>query len=411
MSDPTPPTTSEPRDRLDTRPRPAIRRLTPRHLMFAALAGLVVLIVISFTYAKRSFAPRPKDSAGVVAGPPPMEPSQIRQIGIDETAPPPDARSFEELLAASRRRPPEITSMPAFQPPPPPRAASRGARDGLERRLAAPLGAGSRRRQESAPSQAASTPDEALATERARLLDGLERLERIGDRPGLPGSTPPAGVTAAAARASSRRDAAGGIGLAEATFVTPRSPYLRAGTLIPLVLLHHLDSRQPGLVRAQVTDDVLDATAREVLIPRGTLALGFQSGQPVLGQERLELYWSQLHYPDHRILVLPESPAAAPDGSLGPSGRVNQRWRTRYGAALILTLIGAGAQLSQPQRSAVAGNAASEGQIVAGELGLQFGRLSQEILQRYVDLPPIVQLGPGARLALLLTDNVTVPID
>ena len=404
----TPPQAPEPRDRLDTRPRPVIRRLTPRHLMFAALAGLVVLIVISFTYAKRSFAPQPGDPTAALAGPPAMEPAQIRQIGIDETAPRPDTRSLEELLAASGRRPPDGPSVPAFQTPPP-RAPNRGAQDGVERRLGAPLGAGSRRRLGSAGSAAGGA--DALAAERARLLDGLERLERAGGAGLGAASFPPADLAAAAGGASPAPPAAGGIGLAEAAFVAPRNPFLRAGTLIPLVLLHHLDSRQPGLVRAQVTGDVLDATARRVLIPRGTLALGFQTGQPVLGQERLELDWSQLHYPDHRILVLPDSPGAAPDGSLGPSGHVNQRWRARYGAALILTLIGAGAQLSQPQRSVTAGNAASEGQVVAAELGLQFGRLSQEILQRYVDLPPIVQLAPGARLALLTTDNITIPID
>ncbi len=399
-----------PRDRLDTRPRPAIRRLTPRHLMFAALAGLVVLIVISFTYAKRSFAPQPKDPTAAMSGPPAMEPAQIRQIGIDETAPRPDTRTLEELLAGSGRRTPDSTPVPAFQPPRP-RTATAAAQSGVDRRLGAPLGAGSRRRQgTSAPAGAAFGAD-ALAAERARLLDGLERLERAGGAGLGAAGFPPPEAAAALAGGSPTRPSSGGIGLAEATFVTPRSPFLRAGTLIPLVLLHHLDSRQPGLVRAQVTEDVLDATARRVLIPRGTLALGFQTGQPVLGQERLELHWSQLHYPDHRILVLPDSPGAAPDGSLGPSGHVNQRWGARYGAALILTLVGAGAQLSQPQRSAAAGNAASEGQVVAAELGLQFGRLSQEILQRYVDLPPIVELAPGARLALLTTDNITIPID
>jgi type IV secretion system protein VirB10 len=407
MTDTTP-QAPEPRDRLDTRPRPVIRRLTPRHLMFAALAGLVVLIVISFTYAKRSFAPQPGDPTAALAGPPAMEPAQIRQIGIDETAPRPDTRSLEELLAGSGRRTPDGPSMPAF-PPPRPQAASSPAQAGVDRRLAAPLGPGSRRRLGSSGPAAGGA--DALAAERARLLDGLERLERAGGA-GLGAATfPPADLTPPAAADSPARPSAGTIGLAEATFVAPRSPFLRAGTLIPLVLLHHLDSRQPGLVRAQVTGDVLDATARRILIPRGTLALGFQTGQPVLGQERLEMHWSQLHYPDHRILVLPDSPGAAPDGSLGPSGHVNQRWRARYGAALILTLIGAGAQLSQPQRSATAANAASEGQVVAAELGLQFGRLSQEILQRYVDLPPIVELQPGARLALLTTDNITIPID
>lgn len=391
----------ESNDQLDTQPRPTIRRVTPRHLMLLALAGLVALIVISFNYAKRSFVPEPSDSA-TPTGPPAMEPRQIREIGIDETAPPPELPPLEELLGKTRRTPSAPATVPPVAPPPAPDRGRSAAVSATERRLQAPLGSGSRRQRAASPD--ADTEDRnGLDAERARLLAGLERL----DPPALAAGVGPA--SDAPPNASSSATPA--IGLAEASFLDPRRPFLRAGTLIPLILLHRLDSRQPGLVRAQVTHDVLDAAARTVLIPRGTVALGFQTGQPVLGQERLDLRWTQLHYPDHRILVLPDSPAAAPDGSLGAEGKVSQRWRTRYGAALLLTLVGAGAQLSQPQRSAVAGNAASEGQLVAGELGLQFGRLSQEILQRYVDLPPIVELAPGARLALVTTDNITVPLN
>lgn len=394
----------EPQDRLDTQPRPAIRRLTPRHLMFVALSGLVMLIVISFLYAKRSFVPEPRD-ASAIAGPPAMEPGQIRELGFDETAPRPELPPLEGLLRG-RRGTQAAAPFPAAAPalPTPARRVSPAATS-LDQRLAAPLGSGSRRQRGGLSSPAAAEGGDELASERTRLLAGLERLDRTGAAAaaGLAGSSSPETLEERAGMPA--------IGLAEARFVVPREPFLRAGTLIPLLLLHQLDSRQPGLVRAQVTEDVLDATARTVVIPRGTLALGFQTGQPVLGQERLDLRWTQLHYPDHRILLLPESPAGAPDGSLGAEGRVDQRWRTRYGAALLLTLIGAGAQLSQPQRSAVAGAAASDGQIVAGELGLQFGRLSQEVLQRYVDLPPVVRLEPGARLALLTTENITVSID
>jgi type IV secretion system protein VirB10 len=182
---------------------------------------------------------------------------------------------------------------------------------------------------------------------------------------------------------------------------------LAAGTIIPAVLLHRLDSDLPGLVRAQVSRDVLDSTtSTRVLVPRGTLATGEQLGRPELGVPRLAIGWRRLRFPDGRSLELGEQPAAARDGSIGLRGRVDQHWGRRYGSAILLSLVGAGVQLSQPQRSAIAGVAPSEGQVAAGELGRQFGQLSEEILRRTLDLPPTIELRPGARVHILLTQDL-----
>jgi type IV secretion system protein VirB10 len=188
---------------------------------------------------------------------------------------------------------------------------------------------------------------------------------------------------------------------------TEGAPLLAAGTVIPAVLLHRLHSSEPGLVRGQVTRDVRDSAGGEVvLVPRGALVYGRQARVPRLGDRRVVVAWERLRYPDGRVLELGGEPTAAADGALGVPGRVRQRWGQRLGAAALLSLVGAGAQLSQPQRSATLGAAPSPGQIAAGELGLETSRLAHRILDRTVDLPPEIELEPGARLSILLTRDL-----
>jgi type IV secretion system protein VirB10 len=198
-----------------------------------------------------------------------------------------------------------------------------------------------------------------------------------------------------------------------ATLQAPAGAYLlRAGTFIPATVSHRVVSDQPGLVRAVVSRDVLDSlTAAHVLIPRGTVLLGRQGSLPSLGQDRLAVVWDRLQLPDGRTLRLEVDealPSAALDGSAGLTGRTRQHWGRRYGAAILLSLVGAGIQLAQPERRG--GNRdASPGEVAAGALGLELGRLSQQILRQYADLPPTVELAPGARVHAVLTRDLSFP--
>ena len=193
----------------------------------------------------------------------------------------------------------------------------------------------------------------------------------------------------------------------------PASPFLlRAGTFIPAVLSHRAVSDQPGLLRAVLTRDVYDSLAgRYLLLPRGTVALGRQGDLPGLGQSRLAILWTRLQLPDGSSLDLAGAgaslPSAARDGSAGLPGETRQHWGRRYGAAVLLSLVSAGLQLSQPQRSA--GGDLPPGEIAAGAAGLELGRLSQSILRQYADLPPTIELAPGARVHLVVTHDLAFP--
>lgn len=186
---------------------------------------------------------------------------------------------------------------------------------------------------------------------------------------------------------------------------------LYAGTAVPLVLTHRVRTDIAGPVRAVVIRDVLDSpTHGRVLIPRGTQVIGLQATTTAAGDRRVLINWHELKLPDGTSYELPALPSGAADGSAGAPGDVNNHWWSRVGNAVALSLVGAGVQLSQPQtRTAVNGFAADEGQILAQSLGLELGRLSQEILQRGLERPPTITLRPGQRITLLLTRDLLFP--
>jgi type IV secretion system protein VirB10 len=86
--------------------------------------------------------------------------------------------------------------------------------------------------------------------------------------------------------------------------VSQQFPYeLKAGTVIPGILITGINSDLPRNVLAQVSENVWDtATGRFVLIPKGTRILGVYDSQVSFGQKRILLVWNRLVFPNGTTL-------------------------------------------------------------------------------------------------------------
>jgi len=370
------------------RPRPRLRRLSRGAVSAVLIAGLFAVMLLTLRYSRESLAAAPGGSPSKPLGPPP--------VSLDHL----------ERLRAQRplREEPPVSTVPLAPPPAP--AIRMPAPEPRRRRAAAyraPLspGAGGASAPVGQRAASGSAEGQALEEQLARLERDLG-LARGGESPvGLaPGSS--------ALRSPPSREPSSAL----VSWESPATGFLlRAGTSVPAVLSHRVVSDQPGLVRAVVSRDVYDTTTgHHILIPRGALLLGEQANLPTLGQSRLAVSWWRLVLPDGRSLTLGEgdrAPAssAAVDGSLGLPGAVRQHWGRRYGAAALLSLIGAGVQLSQPDRGGAFASP-SPGAEAAGALGTELGQLSQEILRRHVDIPPTIELRPGARVSAVLVQDL-----
>jgi type IV secretory pathway VirB10-like protein len=182
----------------------------------------------------------------------------------------------------------------------------------------------------------------------------------------------------------------------------PVSEYqIMAGTVLPAMLVTAMNSDIPGEIVAQVSRNIFDSQQRHLLIPRGARVIGRYDSQVALGQSRVLIAWTRLIFPDGRSISLPGLPTKDLRGASGIRSQVDNHYARLYGQAVLLSIIGAGAQLSQPQQSSVfAPNSA--GQVAAGALGQELSRISMETIRRNMDVRPTLEVKPGTPFYIFL---------
>jgi type IV secretion system protein VirB10 len=243
------------------------------------------------------------------------------------------------------------------------------------------------------------------------ILRASVRPQGAGAEAPLPGLAPGAG-DAGTSRESAQRaflDRAGDTG---GTTVLARlepagSPYtLRAGTVIPGILVTGISSDLPGEIVGQVSRNVYDSrTQRVLLIPKGSRLMGTYDNQVAAGQGRLLVAWTRLILPDGRSMRLPGLALKDPAGQTGAKDRVDNHWRRVFGSALLLSAISAGVQLSQPQQASVLAPPSS-GQVAAGALGQELSNVALEILRRGMDVAPTITIRAGHPFNVFLNGDL-----
>lgn len=127
--------------------------------------------------------------------------------------------------------------------------------------------------------------------------------------------------------------------LANPAFTVPK------GAVIPAVLETALDSTRPGAARALVQRDVMGFDGTRVLIPRGSRLYGEYGSEVSPGQKRALIRWERLTRPDGVIMDL-NSPSADPLGRAGVEGKVDSHFLTRFGSAVVQSVLNIGVGLA-----------------------------------------------------------------
>ena len=182
----------------------------------------------------------------------------------------------------------------------------------------------------------------------------------------------------------------------------PRDHTLLAGSVIPAALITGIRSDQPGLVTAQVTQNVHDSvTGRRVLIPQGARLIGDYQSDVGFGQRRVLLAWNRLILPDGRSIVLERQPASDASGYAGLEDRVDYHWGGVTRAALMSTLLGIGAEIG-------AGN--DDNLVRALRRGSQdsINRAGEQIVSRELGIRPTLSIRPGYPVRVLVTRDIVL---
>jgi type IV secretion system protein VirB10 len=181
------------------------------------------------------------------------------------------------------------------------------------------------------------------------------------------------------------------------TLIAAPSPYLlSAGSVIAASLITGLRSDLPGLVAAQVTEDVYDSpTGRILLVPQGSRLIGKYDSVVAFGQKRALVVWQRIILPDGGSLSLDNMPAADPAGYAGLADKVDfHSWQLLKGVA-ISTLLGVGSDLQ------FSGNGGLV-EAIRQSATQNVSRAGDQLTARTLDIQPTITIRPGAPVRLLV---------
>ncbi len=333
----------------------------------AVLMGLLVFLWLS---SHRTSAPRDVSAAAVA--------SEASQPIAAAPPPPPELSAME---AASR----------AQSPAPAPAAAAAPIRPGLS--LSPPTPA--------APPQVAAP----VAGSNSPVLV----VDLASSPPANPAATP--GTAAKAADAPAGKPGTGGLNTdeqfaarvsgaqpdrARATVLHNRGSVIAQGAVIPAVLETALDSDLPGFARAVVSRDVRSFDGAAVLIPRGSRVIGEYRSAAALGQSRAFIIWTRVLRPDG-VSVQIGSPVTDPLGRAGVAGSVDHHFLERFGGAILMSVVTAGA-------NALAGEPNTE--VVVGSSQDAANLASNASVFAPVNIPPTIKVPQGSPIRIFVARDL-----
>jgi type IV secretory pathway VirB10-like protein len=192
----------------------------------------------------------------------------------------------------------------------------------------------------------------------------------------------------------------------QARLRNPSSPFLvMAGTAIPAVMVGGINSDMPGMVVGQVSRNVYDtATGRYLLIPQGARLIGTYDNMVSSGQTRVAVIWNRIIFPDAESIDLGSMEGADQGGYAGFHDRVDTHFWSKIGNALLISIAGAGVQLSQGTGQTT--NGYNSQQIAAAALGQQFGELGEEYARAGLAIPNTLKIRPGYRFVVMVNKDM-----
>ncbi len=185
------------------------------------------------------------------------------------------------------------------------------------------------------------------------------------------------------------------------------------GTLIPGILETAINSDLPGQIRAITSQDVYSFDGRRVLIPTGTRLIGEYESEVTRGQKRIFVIWTRL-LRDDGISVRLNSIGTDSLGRSGLTGIVDNKWRERFGSAILLSIVGAGSSYltgyASGQYSSGSGNGEEDSDRAADlareTIAQTFSEMANQALSENLKIPPTISVHQGERIFVYVRQDL-----
>ncbi len=197
---------------------------------------------------------------------------------------------------------------------------------------------------------------------------------------------------------------------AKATKIKRIDAVVPEGTMIPGILETSIVSDLPGQVRAITSEDVYSFDGRRILIPTGTRLIGEYQSEVMTGQTRVFVVWTRM-LRDDGVSVRLNSIGTDSLGRSGLTGIVDKKWRERFGASIMLSIVGAGASYLTGYGSGSTfgqnNDDAKRGEALARQtIAETFSQMANTALSDGLRVKPTISVHQGERIFIFVRQDL-----
>jgi type IV secretion system protein VirB10 len=180
------------------------------------------------------------------------------------------------------------------------------------------------------------------------------------------------------------------------------------GTIISAVLETAIDTQLPGNLRAQVMQPVYSFDGSRILMPPGTMLIGQFNNAVDIAQKRVLIAWNRAVTPDGKSIAI-GSTGTDTLGRAGTLGNVDNRYGTKFGAAMLISVITAIPSALSKQGSdskSSSGTTVNVGSQVGGKAGDSLSDQTSGIMGKYLSLPPVIRIPQGEEIRVFVNQDL-----
>jgi len=184
----------------------------------------------------------------------------------------------------------------------------------------------------------------------------------------------------------------------------PVSKYeLKAGSIIPGILITAVNSELPGQVLGQVSENVYDtATGEHLLIPQGTKIVGIYNADVAYGQNRLMIAWNRLVFPDGQTLNIGAMSGTDGSGQGGFEDQVDHHYFRVFGSAFLLTLLNGDMTIKDGQLVIKRQSTLTERRETALEKSVA------KVIEKQMNVAPTINIRSGYKFNIFVTKDMVL---
>lgn len=177
---------------------------------------------------------------------------------------------------------------------------------------------------------------------------------------------------------------------------------VKAGSVIPGVMLTGIKSDLPGNIVAQVAENVFDTqTGQFLLIPQGTKILGTYDSKITYGQDRVMLVWTRMIFPNGESLDIENMPGTDGAGYSGLADKVNNHTGRLVTGILLGSVATAAANIGTGNS-----NVYSVGQSMAQGAAANVANAMAELTRKNLNVQPTVEIRPGWKFQVFVNKDL-----